>query len=566
MQMLFVQICALILVATFLAIILRECKIPPIVAYLLTGVIAGPTVLNLAPSTELMQTLASFGIAFLLFLVGLELDFTQLKTLGKSASLVGVGQIVATVGLGYLIIRCFGVSGLASWYLALGLAFSSTIIVVKLLSEGNELDSLYGRITINMLLQQDVVAILALIVLATMGVGAGQTVTQVAFALLRGFGFGFVVWLASKYVLPKLFGSFARSAELLFLSALSWCFLLTLIAAWLGFSLEIGAFIAGVALASLPYNLEISARVRSLRDFFITLFFVALGSQLTILNFTGFGTLFTVLVIFVVIGNPLIVFTIMTLLKYRPRLSFRVGLTVGMVSEFSLVLVGLGLRLGHVTPAEASMVTAVAVVTFITATLAVSHSDTLYRWFEPLLTRISKHTVNPGEPELLSPLSGHVVLIGYHRLGEKIAATLEQLGKKILVVDFNPDVISTLHAQHRLCLYGDMSEVEVLARACVNQAEMVISTNSNFSDNLALLKNIKRQAAQIPVYVTANTWHDCKDLYTAGADYVIFPHYLSGEHFSLILRELALNRNRLLVDRTKHLEALERHYGARTRA
>lgn len=566
MGLLFAQISALILLATVLAVVLRELKIPLVVAYLLTGVVAGPAILNVAPSSELLQALATFGISFLLFLVGLELDFKRLRSLGTSAGLIGLGQIVVTVTVGYALVHLFGITGLAGWYLALALAFSSTIIMVKLLTESNELDSLYGRITVSMLLQQDVLAMVALVVLGTMGAGAAQSTLGAIVALLKGAAFVAVVWAASRYVLPKFFGALARSGELLFLSALSWCFLLTLAASWLGLSLEIGAFIAGVALASLPYNLEISAKIKSLRDFFITLFFVALGSQLTLLSLGHFGSLFIILLLFVIIGNPLIVFGLMSLLGYRPHLSFRVGLSVGMVSEFSLVLMALGLRLGQVTPSEASLVTGVAIVSFITATLCISHADALYRHLEPLLTRWSKREVNPGEPELPAELFGHVILIGYHRLGEKIAATLEQLGRTVLIVDFNPDVIADLHHQKKHALYGDMAEADILDRAQAAHATMVISTNSNYNDNLALLKNVKRRSLGLPVYVTANSWHDCRDLYAAGADYVIFPHYLSGEQFSLILRELAINKNRLLVDRNRHLQELERHYANRTRA
>ena len=564
MGSIFFQVSLLIVLATVLAVVFHALKLPSVLAYLGAGVLVGPLALNLISETGSLQALSTFGIAFLLFLVGIELDVKRLRSLGRNAPLIGLGQVVLTVGLGYLIVRAFGLTNLSAWYVSLSLAFSSTIIIIKLLSEKNELESLSGRLTLAMLLLQDAVAILAMVILSSVSITHQATLPAILMALARGALLVLSTFVVSHFLLPPLFARLARTSELLLLASLSWCLLVALNSQVLGFSVEIGAFLAGLSLASLPYNLEISARVRSLRDFFITLFFVALGTQLTFAGLGNYQPLFWALTAFVILGNPLIVLILMGSLGYRKRLSFMVGLTVGMISEFSLVLMGLGLTLGHVSPSEVALVTTVGAVTITFTSFTISHAEFLYQWLKPFLNLFERAT-SQAEFESLPPqLTGHVVLIGYHRLGEKLATTLVGLNKKVLIIDFNPDVVSGLSKAGKLCLYGDMTDVDILAHARVAQAEMVISTNSDVADNLFLLQNIRAQGLTIPVYVTAVTWRDCRELYQAGADYVIFPHYLSSEHFSLILRELALNHNRVLVDKQKHLQELEAHYAGRT--
>ncbi len=559
----FFQLSLLIVLATAVAIVFHHLKQPTVLAYLLVGVVLGPSALNLIPVGTLLSTLSTFGIAFLLFLVGIELDLNRLKALGRSAPLVGLGQVLLTAAIGYLLVRSFGLGNIAAWYVSLSLAFSSTIIVIKLLAERNELDSLSGRLTLSMLLLQDAVAILILIVLSSAAATNVWSAGGAFEALGRGLLLILSTFIVSRLLLPALFTKLARSPELLLLAALSWCLVVALNSLSLGFSVEIGAFLAGVSLASLPYNLEISARMRSLRDFFITLFFIALGSQL---SFAGLGSnqpLFWALVLFVLVGNPLIVLALMGSLGYRKRTSFMVGLTVGMISEFSFIVMGMGLRLGQVTPNEVALVTAVGAVTITVMSFTISHAETFYRWLKPMLSWFERGGAGGVPEQTAGAISNHVVLIGYHRLGERLLITLEELHKPTLVIDFNPSVISRLTAQAKPCLYGDMTDVDILTHARVPEAAMVISTNSDVADNLLLLKNIRNQGLKTPVYVTAVTWHDCRDLYAAGADYVIFPHYLGSEHVSLLLRQMDLNHNRLLVDKQKHLRELELHYAGR---
>lgn len=566
MEQVFVEFSLLIILATGAAFFLRALGQPLVLAYLLAGVAAGPLWLNLVSSRGLVNALSSFGIALLLFLVGLELNFERLRHLASRAVVLGLAQVAITTLAAVTLLHFFKVDGLGAWYLGLALAFSSTVIVVKVLADKQELDSLPGRITVGTLLVQDALAMLALIILP--GLGMAVVTLQglaVAVGIAKGVLLATAALLTGRYILPRLFSACARSSELLALASIAWCMLVVVVAAWLGLSLAMGAFVAGLALAGLPFNLAIAARLSTLRDFFIVLFFIGLGSQL---SFSGFGELqplLWTLIALVLIGNPLIAFMIMCWRGYRARTSLVVALALGMVSEFSLVLVQLGAQLNQIKPLQAQLITAVAAVTITITTYLLVHVESVYRKLAPILKRFERSTLSGEVPTAPVELSGHVVLFGYHRLGERLAHTLSTLGRQVLVIDFNPEVISTLKKRGVPCLYGDMGDMELLEYAQLERASMIISTVPDINDNLRLLKDLRGRGSQIPIYVTATSWPDCEALYQAGADYVIFPHYLSGEHFSLMLRELAVNPDRVRVDRTKHLAELAQHYANRSR-
>ncbi|MBI2263209.1 cation:proton antiporter [Candidatus Berkelbacteria bacterium] len=360
-QSIFLQIGVIVGVATVLGFLARLMRQPLILAYIAAGIVLGPFGLKLITNIASVQTLSSLGVAFLLFLVGLELDYRKIKEVTKPALIVGLGQVLLTGLAGYLILRVLNFAPTSSAYIALALTFSSTIIVVKLLSEKNELNSLSGRLTIGLLLVQDLIAIVALLILS--GSLSPSILLKPDALLLATFKtviFLILIFLFNRLLLAKIFHQLARSAEILFLASLSWMFILAGLAFLFGFSVEIGAFIAGVSLASLPYNLEIINRVKSLRDFFLTLFFVVLGVGLV---FTGvFKVIPTIiyLSLFVIFGHALIVLILLGFLGFKKRISFLTALNSAQISEFSLILVALGLKLGHLNVLESSIVSFVA--------------------------------------------------------------------------------------------------------------------------------------------------------------------------------------------------------------
>ncbi len=554
----FTELGIIIIVATILVLIARFLRQPSILAYVATGVILGPVVFNFIDNPELLGSLSSFGIAFLLFLVGLELNLTKLKAVGKPSLILGIGQVVFTALFGFLILKVFGYSAITAIYIAIALTFSSTIIIVKLLTEKKALDSLHGRLAIGMLLVQDFLAIVALIFISGIGnpkftIGQELFITSIKTLVLL-----LTVFIFHRFILPAVFNRLARSDEVLLLASISWCFFLAIFSLSIGFSLEIGAFLAGLSLASLPYNLEIASKIRHLRDFFVVIFFIVLGSGLIFDTVTLNIPLLIILSLFVLIGNPLIVMVLMKLMGYRKRTGFMVGLTVAQISEFSFILVALGWRMGHLSVADVSLVTIIGITTITISTYFITYGEKLYRFFSPYLNMFQNEMA--VEEKEADKLSGHTILFGYHRLGEHILPVLQKLKKPVLVIDFNPVAIEYLKKQSIPCFYGDMTDLELIEKSQMAKADLIISTNSNIFDNLTLLQNLRLRDIKVPFYGTADTWHDARDLYAAGATYVIFPHYLAGIQFGNDLQKLLMNKNRLLVDKTKHLAELEHRY------
>jgi len=359
--------------------ILRQ---PLIVAFLATGIIAGPSGINLIQSYDQIQLLAHIGISLLLFLVGLKLDLRLMRSTGPVALATGLGQVIFTSLFGFLIVYVMGFSLVGSLYVSVALTFSSTIIIVKLLSDKKEIDSLHGRIAVGFLIVQDIMAILAMIILLAIGAQGGDSISIAKIILITGKGFGLLacVGILARYVLPGLTGKLAWNQELLVLFAIAWAVILASVSEYLGFSKEIGAFLGGVSLASTQYREAIGARLVGLRDFLLLFFFIDLGARLDLISIGHQVANSVYLSLFVLIGNPLIVMAIMGFMGYRRRTGFMAGLTVAQISEFSLILGALGLSLGHIDADAMSVITLVGVITICMSTYMIVYSGTLYRW------------------------------------------------------------------------------------------------------------------------------------------------------------------------------------------
>ncbi|HET6518695.1 MAG TPA: cation:proton antiporter, partial [Geminicoccaceae bacterium] len=346
----FYQVAALLVLASAVGLLGLALRQPLIVSFIAVGILAGPSVLGVVHSSEPIELLAQLGIAVLLFLVGLKLDLHLIRTIGGVSLATGLGQVVFTSVIGFVICLALGLDPLTGLYVAVALTFSSTIIVVKLLSDKREIDSLHGRIALGFLIVQDLVVVLAMTVLSAFGVGvaadapvAGVLLVVVNGALLLG-----AVGLFIRYVADPLLARVARAPELLLCFAIAWATFGAALADLLGFSKELGGLLAGVSLASTPYREAISSRLTSLRDFLLLFFFIVLGSHLDLGLVGGQVAPALVLSAFVLIGNPLIVLAIMGAMGYRKRTGFLAGLTVAQISEFSLIFMAMGLTLGHV--------------------------------------------------------------------------------------------------------------------------------------------------------------------------------------------------------------------------
>jgi len=543
------ELSIVILVAAGLGILARFLKQPIILAYIFAGIIIGAFGLSHVINKEFFTVLSEMGLMFLLFLIGLEIDYSSLKMVGKVSILAGLGQIIFTFIPGFYIAQFFGFNFLQAAYIAIALTFSSTIIVVKLLSESRQTNSLYGKISIGFLLVQDIVAILILVFLAGVQESGSFSISGILITLLKGAILFAAMLFIGRKAAPLLFDKFAKSQELLFLSSLAWCFGVAILASKAGFSIEIGGFLAGLSLANSSEHFQISARVRSLRDFFVLIFFVILGSSLIFSNLSSLILPIIALSLFVLIGNPLIVLIIMGLMGYRKRTSFLCGVATAQISEFSLILAALGFKLGHLSGSAVSLITAVGIITITLSTYLMIYGEEIFRRFSKILSIFERRNKR-GEFDGDSSFSKPIILIGGHRVGWHIVNHLPK--EELLVIDFDPDVVAKLKRRGYSALFGDIADMEITERANLGSARLIISTVPELKDNLGILETVNKASGQSKnkpkVILRAEEEQDAKILYKKGADYVLFPCLTSGQYLG---KSIAIDKNLNILEQLK---------------
>ena len=542
------EIGTVIMVATALAYLARLVRQPMILGYIVAGFVIGPALAGVITNTGTIKLLSELGVAFLLFVVGLEIDFNKLKTAGSRTLFVALGQVGVTAAAAYAVAGFLGYSVVSAFYVAVALTFSSTVILIKLLSDKGTLDSSQGRLILAILLLQDAVAIFMLAILPTLG---HTSLVDVGLSLGKGVVMFAVAIIASRTVIPLVMGFSARSTELLFLSAVSWLFLSSFLAEQLGYSVAIGAFLAGVSLASSSYKFEVASRVKSLRDFFATIFFVSLGMQLVLPGFNAMFVTVMVLTAVAILGKPLVVAMLGRFVGFHDRTSVMAALPMGHVGEFSIIIIALGLSLGHVTNELSSAVIAVAAISITVTTYVVKYDSRIYGAIRRLLklrTKMAKESLGKAKYD--------VVLCGYKRTGYSIARKLEHLGKSYVIVDFDPVVVRRLKQKKLNVVYGDVGDAEFLKTLNLSKAELVISTVPDVADSQLIIDEAKKGKAR--VIVTANQIESALALYDYGASYVIIPHFIGGEHVALLLEKID-DVPSLMQHKFTHIRDLHKH-------
>ncbi len=538
----FYEIVSILAMAALLGAIGTFLRQPLIVAFLITGILVGPFGLSLIQGYEQIELLAKIGISILLFVVGLRLDLRLIRTTGPVALATGLGQVLFTSLFGFLIALWMGFSTVASLYIAVALTFSSTIIIVKLLSDKKELDSLHGKIAIGFLIVQDIVAILAMIMLTALGAGAGveeSALGKIILIIVKGIGMLAILALLMRYVLPWLMKRLAGNHELLVLFAVAWAVLLAALGEYLGFSKEVGAFLAGVSLASTAYREAIAARLVSLRDFLLLFFFIDLGARLE-LNLVGPQLLNAVYFsLFVLIGNPLIVMAIMGIMGYRRRTGFMAGLTVAQISEFSLILGALGVSLGHMGMEAMSLITLVGVITICMSTYMIIYSGTLYRWLAtPLKLFERRHPYREQVmPEKGTPNELDVLLIGLGNYGGGIAQHLLERRKRLIGVDFDPQALEIWQSRGLPVVFGDVGDPEFLENLPLHKSSWVVSTVRDLQMNLSLIHLLRQKRYEGNIAVTAQDEEEARRYALMGVQVVLKPFSDASEEAADSLTE-----------------------------
>ena len=487
-----------------------------------------------------------------MFIVGLHLIPKIIKEVGKISLITGIGQVVFTSLVGYFIGLALGLNSITSIYVAIALSFSSTIIIMKLLSDKEALDKLYGKISIGFLLVQDLVAIVILIVVSSFS-NENSVTSAVLITIVKGVVPIIILLPFSYYVLPKLNDFFARSKELLFVFAIVWGVGLAALFYVAGLSLEVGALIAGILLSVSPYNYEISAKLKPLRDFFIISFFLILGSQMVFSDISNHIFTIITLSLFILIGNPLIVMILMGIFGYTRSTGFMAGLTVAQISEFSLILIALGVKVGHLSSEVLSFVTVIGLITIAGSTYMIMYSDPIYAKISKYLRIFEKKKTREKAPK-----QGYYdyVLLGENRVGFSIMKSFIKSRKKYVVIDYNPDRVKRLKSKGISCIYGDASDSEFLDDLNITKSKLVVSTIPEIETNIMLLQKIRERSNNSIVIVTARQISDTFKLYDAGADYVIMPHFLGGEYTSSIIEEFKDNKKKYEDEKKKQLKEL----------
>jgi len=499
----FVSVALILALAVAGGAIAKLLRQPVVVSFIVVGILAGPTAFNLVEGAEEIRLFAKFGIAILLFLVGLKLDFHMIRSTGKVALIAGLSQVAFTAAVGFGLAVLFGFETTTALYIAVALTFSSTIIIIKLIGDKRELDTLYGRIAVGILIVQDILVVAAMVVIVTIGTpGEGSVVTDLVVTLASSAVFLGVAAFASRFVLEKVLDWISKSPELTLLFGVAWAIVLAAISTLIGLSMEIGAFVAGVSLASTAYRESLGARMVSLRDVMLLFFFIELGASLTFADALGQLWPAIVLSVFVLVGKPLIVFAIMGWMGYRSITSFRTGVALAQISEFSLILIALGFSLGQVDSAVLSLVTLVAVFTITVSSYFILYTDKLYSMMQGFMHLFERGKAEAVDEESQS-LSFDAIVVGSGRFGTEVISGLISSGSSVLAVDLDPDALARARELGAETLFGDVGDPDFAKMLPMHQSDTLICTAPDRSTNTLLLGSIKSLGYEGKIYLTA---------------------------------------------------------------
>lgn len=558
MNNIFIQLAVILSLSSALGLFVYKFKLPLLIAYLCAGLLLSAlTTIDISKSSAL-SFLPDIGIAFVLFLVGMELDLREIKNYGKQILTAGILQVIISSVLGTFIAQSFGIPTKEAIILGIGLSFSSTLVVVKLLLDRKDLGSLYGKLSLGILLLEDLLAVIILLGMSSSTSLSLSNTLPVSIFFIKVLSLFASAFLLNKYLLSYVFKIVSDSPELLFLTALAWCFSFITLASMLGFSVLIGAFLAGVVLASSPYHFHIQGKVKPMRDFFLALFFVYLGTRVNFSHILNIYPLIFIFSAYAVLIKPLIYLLILGIFGFRKHTMFKTSINLSQVSEFSLIIMMVALNLGLVSEQSLTVIALSSALSFVVSSLMISQSGKIYKQVQVLVAFFERKKQTFESQDVENKLTGHVVIIGAHRVGGEIVRFLKKDGQSLVVLDYNPKQVELLLAQDIPVIYGDMLDPDILDILNLEEAKMVISTSPDPEGNKALLEDLKLRHINTPVIVRSETVKEAQRLYKAGADFVIIPDILAGD-LLLEMLKLHMSDKSYFKDRPKiELEKLSR--------
>ncbi len=567
---LLVTIGVMVVAAAFSLYIARILKQPALLGYLLAGVIIGPFVLNIFSNPEEIILLSELGIIFLLFTVGAETDIGKFLRAGPTIFLGGLAQVLLIMLLAFFVLP--GLSFEASLYVGLALALSSTMLVVKLLEDKKTLQSLHGQLMLGFLLVQDIVVIVALPLLAASG--GSLNIEFFQFLALKGILLISIVALLSKGFFPAIYRFSARSPEMLYLTALATCFGFIGLAYALNISLAIGAFLAGLAIARLPYNVEAVASIRGLRDFFVMLFFVSLGTQLNFALGEVPIVIIVSLLLLVFVLKPLSIYIVTQMAGYGSPTSIKVSFGLTQLSEFSLILLLQGKISGVIPDTIYSFMLLLAAGSMVITPYLMEWGPKVYEWLKKntKTTMLSRFPIFSRQIEEMQKvpsksLHNHVVILGGGRTGKYLANELQRK-YTVIVVDHDPNMIAYFRAKGVQAVYGNARNIEILEKLHVENAKLLVCALPDYDETLFVVDYVKHHFSKLKIFAKANYWEDALNLYRKGVDYVVLTEIIGGfvflEHVEHFLKKGKLMEPINMVKlKEKALEEREATHGVK---
>ena len=556
MENLLLEIGIIIGVAAVISLLSRLIKQPQIIAYLITGVIVGPLALNVINSTTELQSMASIGMALLLFIIGMSLDFRILKHLGGTSIVGGIATVSIVSSAVFFIAQGLGFAAVPAIYLALAFSFSSAVVVVKILSDKKETETLHGQIALGILIVESFIAALALMIIPV--VSNGGSIGAIGMQLVKSIALIGGVIVFGHFIFSRLLIFAAKSQEVLYLVSLAWALVVGVLFSLVGLSTEIGALIAGMVIASSKYSLEIKSKLKGIRDFFVILFFVFFGAQLTGPITSSIVWQAAIFSLFILIGKPIIVMALTRSFGFKKRTNFLIGTSLTQVSEFSLIVILLGYSLGHITESVFSLAILVTLITVSLSSYAIYFSRPIYESVSRFLGLFDGKRRELGNIKKNEKYD--LILLGYNRLGFNLLKAFVLTKKKYLVVDYNPITIMNLSKKGIRCVYGDVNDSEFIKSISINSAKIVISTIPDHSTNLNVIKLIENK--NIIFIATSNQIDNALELYKNGADYVIMPHYLGGDYMASMLVRDNFNKKTLQEEGKLHIRQIRERLSA----
>lgn len=551
----FTQLSFVVAIVVVVSLIMRALNQPLIMGYILTGVIVGPDFLHLVHDQEAFHSFSTIGITLLLFIVGLGLNASVISSMGRVSMLTSGAVLPVFSAIAFGICRLFGFDPVTSLIIAVSLFFSSTIIVLKALTDSKETSRLYGQITIGVLLIEDIVATLALVAVAVAADPAHQSAFDILLLFARAAALGVGLYVAGRYIMPHIARWGAKSQELLYLLAIGWGLAVSTLFGFAGFSHEVGALFAGVSLAGLPYATEMAAKLKPLRDFFIVIFFVTLGELFTLSSITKYFVVAHVLALLVLLVKPVLYIITLGVQRYTKLTGFKTAIHLTPVSEFSIIFVTIAASKGLVADDTVALITLVAFITIGASSYLLKHANTVYKLIEKPLRHFERSTAHETtQRRTLYP----VILVGYHKGGHEFLKTFRDMGQRYLVVDYDPDIIESLEAQGIRHAYGDATDEEFLDEINADRAQMIVSTMTDVATNRSLLLYIRRHNQKTSFICHANNYEEAAELYEHGASYVSLPHYIGSERVSSFIKRHGIDHESLANYRDKHLITIGR--------